>query len=312
MDKTDISHVELAEESNKYPTQDGQVELLKGNQVVLIPAPSADPRDPLDLPPWRKWILLVLVSAYSCTALVLASGMGPIFSVVEQDYPGQETKANDLMTYPTLFMGVGNLIAIPWAYTAGRRPVFLASMLLLVGAGIWCQCSNSLGSHIAGRNIMSLAAGQSEALSPMIVQEIHFLHERGRKIAWFVFIQNIAAGVFFVISTYMVSAWGWRWWYGFFTLMNALIFVLSVIFVTESHFVRPGEAIRRQSTLYPKVVDAMENTTISAHGTVLDIDQYGPHRWRDDLKPIVLKPRLRDIPIFYKQTLQGFCVPSIF
>ncbi|KAJ5306851.1 hypothetical protein N7508_005866 [Penicillium antarcticum] len=241
MDKTDISHVELAEESNKYPTQDGQVELLKGNQVVLIPAPSADPRDPLDLPPWRKWILLVLVSAYSCTALVLASGMGPIFSVVEQDYPGQETKANDLMTYPTLFMGVGNLIAIPWAYTAGRRPVFLASMLLLVGAGIWCQCSNSLGSHIAGRNIMSLAAGQSEALSPMIVQEIHFLHERGRKIAWFVFIQNIAAGVFFVISTYMVSAWGWRWWYGFFTLMNALIFVLSVIFVTESHFVRPGK-----------------------------------------------------------------------
>ncbi|KAJ5766166.1 uncharacterized protein N7511_003782 [Penicillium nucicola] len=312
MDKTDISHVELAEDSDNKSSQNGEIELLRDNQVVLIPAPSADPKDPLNLPPWRKWIILVLVSAYSCTAVVLASGMGPIFSVVEQDYPGQQTKANDLMTYPTLFMGVGNLITMPWAYTAGRRPVFLASMLLLIGAGVWCQCSQSLGSHIAGRNIMSLAAGQSEALSPMIVQEIHFLHERGRKLAWFIFIQNIAAGVFFVTSTYMVSAWGWRWWYGFFTLANALIFVLSVIFVTESHFERPETAVRGQSTLDPKVVDAMENINISAHGTVLDIDQYGPRRWRDDLKPMVLKPRLSDVPIFYKHILQGFCIPTIF
>jgi hypothetical protein len=185
-------------------------------------------------------------------------------------------------------------------------------MLLLIGAGIWCQCSHSLGSHIAARNIMSLAAGQSEALSPMIVQEIHFLHERGRKIAWFIFIQNIAAGIFFVTSTYMVSAWGWRWWYGFFTLVNALIFLLSVVFVTESQFERPEEAIQGQSTFDPKVVHATESLTISAHGTVLDIDKYGPRRWRDDLKPMVLKPRLRDVPIFYKHILQGFCIPTIF
>ncbi|CAI7639705.1 unnamed protein product [Penicillium bialowiezense] len=311
MDKTDVSHVELAQDSHHDSKNIGQVELLKNDEVVLIPTPSADPRDPLNLPPWRKWVLLVLVSAYSCTAVVLASGMGPIFSEVVQSYPGQETKANDLLTYPTLLMGVGNLISMPWAYTAGRRPVFLASMVLFIGAGIWCQCSQSLNSHIAGRNIMSLAAGQSEALSPLIVQEIHFLHERGRKIAWFISIQNITAGVFFVTSTYMVSAWGWRWWYGFFTIMNAVILVLSIIFVSESHFERPEEAVQGQAPLDPKVVEAMENAALSAHGTVLDIGKYGPRRWKDDLKPYVLSPRLRDIPLFYKQALQGFCVPTI-
>ena len=71
--------------------------------------------------------------------------------------------------------------------------------------------SRGLDMHIAGRNIMSLAAGQSEALAPLIVQEIHFLHERGRKLAWFIFIQNVANCVFFITSTYMVSEWGWRW-----------------------------------------------------------------------------------------------------
>ncbi|KAJ5777723.1 hypothetical protein N7520_000969 [Penicillium odoratum] len=311
MDKTDVSHLEIAQDLD-----DGndarQVKLLRDNAVVLIPTPSADPKDPLNLPPWRKWALLILVSAYSCTAVCLASGMGPIFSVVQQSYPGQEAKANDLMTYPTLFMGLGNLIAMPWAYSAGRRPVFLGSILLLIGAGIWCQCSQSLGSHIAGRNIMSLAAGQSEALSPTIIQEIYFLHERGHKLAWFIFIQNIAAGMFFVVSTYMVSAWGWRWWYGFFTIMNAVVFVFSVIFVSESRFERPEEAVRGHSVLDPKVIDAMENAIVSAHGTVLDIGQYGPRRWKDDLKPFVLKPRLQDVAVFYKQILQGFCIPTIF
>lgn len=229
--------------------------------------------------------------------------MGSIFSSVQASYPGQETRANDLMTYPTLFMGIGNLIAMPWAFTCGRRPVFLVSILLLIGAGIWCQCSGSLGSHIAGRNIMSLAAGQSEALSPMIIQEIHFLHERGRKVAWFIFIQNVTAGIFFVVSTYMVNVWGWRWWYGFFTIMNAVIFLLSVIFVSESYFERSDEAMRGE---WPdsKIADAP-----SANG---GIEQYAPRSWRDDIKPVVVKPRLREIPTFYKQMLQGFCIPTIF
>lgn len=220
--------------------------------------------------------------------------MGSIFSVVAASYPGQEARANDLMTYPTLFMGIGNLISMPWAYTTGRRPVFLASILLLIAGGVWCQCSTSLGSHIAGRNIMALAAGQSEALSPLIVQEVHFLHERGRKIGWFVFIQNITAGVFFVISTYMVSAWGWRWWYGFFSIINAVIFILAVVFVTESYFDRPEEAMAGEP--YPNFTEA-------------DIE-YPPRRWRDDLKLVVMSPRLREIPTFYKQVLQGLLIPT--
>ena len=66
----------------------------------------------MNLPDWRKWLVLSLVSAYGCTAVVLASGMGPIFATVAASYPGQEAKANDLLTYPTLLMGIANLAAM--------------------------------------------------------------------------------------------------------------------------------------------------------------------------------------------------------
>ncbi|KAL4913889.1 major facilitator superfamily domain-containing protein [Aspergillus aurantiobrunneus] len=310
MEKSEIVHEETIH-LRLPPAASGDVELLRGSETVLVPTPSPDPKDPLNLPPWRKWILLVLVSAYSCTSVVLCSGMGPIFSVIQQQYPGEEERANDLLTYPTLFMGIGNLISMPFALTVGRRPVFLASMVLLVATGIWCACSQSLGSHIAGRNIMSLAAGQSEALSPAIIQEIHFLHERGRKLAWFIFIQNVTAGVFFVVSTYMVAAWGWRWWYGFFTVANAAVCLLSVVFVSESHFERSAEAIRGASLLETKSVQQGDPAaaTTSAYGTVMDEDQYGPRTWRHDLALSVVQPRWHDIPVFYQHVLQGVCIP---
>ena len=80
----------------------GNANLLVGGETVLVPTPSPDPNDPLNLPAWRKWAILVLVSAYGCTAVVLASGLGPIFTSVLASYPGQEERANDLQTYPTL------------------------------------------------------------------------------------------------------------------------------------------------------------------------------------------------------------------
>jgi MFS family permease len=95
--------------------------------------------------------------------------MGPITTTMSTYYDN-DPRTSDLMTYPTLFMGIGNLIAMPLAMAVGRRPVFLASALILTVGSIWCASSRSLGSHIAGRNILSLGAGQSEALCPLIIQ----------------------------------------------------------------------------------------------------------------------------------------------
>jgi MFS family permease len=275
--------------------------------------------DPLNLPSWRKWIIILLVSAYGCTSVVLASGLGPIFSMVQASYPEAGHKTNDLLTYPTLLMGVGNLISMPMAMVIGRRPVFLFSMFVLILGGLWCALSTSLDSHIAGRAIMSLAAGQSEALAPMMVQELSFLHEKGRKLGWFIFIQNITSGAFFIASTYLVAAYGWKWWYGLFTVLNAVLFVLSVVLLTETSYSGRGDSEHSPATAHPK-----EDQTDQQHGGLkqqpvattsfrpaLDPETFGPRTWRNDIR---LMNRERDWTIlleFYKQLLQGLCVPPI-
>ncbi|KAK5709463.1 hypothetical protein LTR17_019771 [Elasticomyces elasticus] len=120
-------------------------------------------------------------------------------------------------------------------------------------------------------------------LTAGIVQEIFFLHERGRKLAWFIFIECVAQGIFFVVSTYMTSAWGWRWWYDFFTVFNAIILLLSLVFVTETLFDRPEDASTGAVDLEFNEQGDLETggeihkiiKVTTAHGVVLSLNDLG-------------------------------------
>lgn len=247
----------------------------------------------------------------------MVSGMGAIFTVVELSYPGQEVKANtDLMTYPTLLMAIGNLISMPLALAIGRRPMFLFSIVVLVIGGIWCAASKSLDSHIAGRSIMSLGAGQSEALITMMVQEIHFLHERGRKLAWMIFIENVAVGGFFVATQFMVAAYGWRWWYGLFTIINGVVLILALFFAPETGFARSEAALMGTTAAAASggadKQEATGGTVMTVQRHKIELEAIGPRRWYDGLGLVSMTPNWKLIPTFYWRLLQGLLIWPIF
>lgn len=103
------------------------------------------------------------------TGNLLASGIGILVPQLDQVY-NNDPRVSDLVTWPAFYMGLGNLIAMPIADAIGRRPVYLFSNAILIAGSIWCSYSDSLGSHIGGRDFMALAAGQSEALCVLIAE----------------------------------------------------------------------------------------------------------------------------------------------
>lgn len=248
--------------------------------------------------------------------------MGAIITAVKHSYPGEEERTNDLLTYPTLFMGIGNIFAMPLAVTIGRRPIFLITMITLVASGIGCALAPNLSAHIAFRNLMSMAAGQSEALCPLVVQEIYFLHERGRKIGWFVFIENVIAGIFFVTSPYMVQAGGndgWRLWYWIYTIINAVVLVLSYFLLTETMYERPEDA--SQGAVHLDFNSAGEVDPegdmhrviriTTKHGNVLEPERFGPRTWKQDLKIFSIKPKWSRVGEFWVDIAKGLLIPTM-
>jgi predicted MFS family arabinose efflux permease len=82
------------------------------------------------------------------------------------------------MTYPSMFMGVGNLVGMPLALAIGRRPVYLGSLVILVAAALLCAYAKDYTWHLGARMMLGFAAGQSEALVPMMIQVTHITTNR--------------------------------------------------------------------------------------------------------------------------------------
>lgn len=101
----------------------GTVKLTEGD-IVYVPRPTADPQDPLNMPMWQKYVVLVMLSTcelvpcflgdvdtdetqVSTLGLSLVSGLGGLLGYYIPEYEAQGYGFADitaLMTYPALFM----------------------------------------------------------------------------------------------------------------------------------------------------------------------------------------------------------------
>ncbi|GKZ35548.1 hypothetical protein AbraIFM66950_006211 [Aspergillus brasiliensis] len=157
---------------------------------------------------------------------------------------------------------------------------------------------------------MSVAAGTCEALCPIIVQEIFFLHQRGKVIAAYSALQTVGTAALIVASPYIASDshLGWRWWYGIFGCVGAVIAVLSIIFVKETKYERSitalnGEGIECSGSL----VRVTTSTT-----RVLDVINHPPRGFIRDMAPWSSNPQWWLTVRCLKQMCQVILFPNVF
>lgn len=117
------------------------------------------------------------------------------------------------------------------------------------------------------------------------------------------------------MSTYLVAAFGWKWWYGLFTIMNTVILILSVVFVSETSY--GGRDEKDHSPVvqanHDQETDGKDHQNVATTKSrpVLDPATYGPRTWKADLRLLSPEQKWSILLTFYKQVLQGLCVPSI-
>lgn len=179
-------------------------------------------------------------------------------------------------------MGVGNLVFMPVAMAIGRRPVYLFSCVLLAASAIGAAYVKTYEAHLAIRMVLGLAAGQSEALVPMMIQEIHFLHERSTFLMWQSAIQTIIAAIYVLFASPIAGSIGPGNWYILGGGLSALVLLLSVFLVPEPKY-------HRTLAAYGQAADS--DDTLSARHPVriserprLDVERYQPRTLRSDMR----------------------------
>jgi hypothetical protein len=184
----------------------------KDGNIRLVPTPTPDPKDPLNLKEWRKWLAVASMCFFgsiSLAAEIAIAGLTPVFLL---EYSGvdpastlknADLKGNPdplalippgvhsvslaqvslLATIPLLSNGFATYLLVPLSTAIGRRPVLILTSTLSWASGFWAGASTSLTSHIAARVFHGLGSGAVEALLPLIVQDMMFIHQRNKAVA---------------------------------------------------------------------------------------------------------------------------------
>jgi len=116
---------------------------------------------------------LGLMAAASATVAIAIDAMLPAFADVRQHFGLAATSSSSAMIV-TVFMagvGVGQLVYGTLADRFGRKPVFMAGLLLYVFAGFATALAPTLGTMLAGRFLWGLGAAGPRIVSQAMLRD---------------------------------------------------------------------------------------------------------------------------------------------
>ncbi|KAJ4343759.1 hypothetical protein N0V87_000040 [Didymella glomerata] len=214
------------------------------DEIRLVPQPSADPADPLNLPMWRKMAVLfcmsvhpfvVNVSSASLSSALPIYAASPIFGLPPKPF----SQLTYLVAVNVLMLGLSNLWWVPLANTFGRRPVILGSLLLLILSSMWAGLTTDFNSLLAARLVMGIGGGPADAVSPDVVGEVFFVHQRGRAMAVYTVFLSMGSLVGGIAGGYIVGSMGLPWLHWMNVLLCSISFVLCLVLQAETLYDRP-------------------------------------------------------------------------
>ncbi len=112
-----------------------------------------------------------------------SSGTNPLAIVPDGVTPVPLAQVVLLATVPLIANGVASYFLVPLSIAVGRRPVLLLTVVSAWAGGFGAGFSTSLPAHIAARAVQGFGVGAVEALLPLIVQDMVFIHQRARATA---------------------------------------------------------------------------------------------------------------------------------
>ncbi|CAG8129169.1 unnamed protein product [Penicillium salamii] len=186
---------------------------------------------------------------------------------------------------------------MPLAIAVGRRVVLLVCTLILVMGTVLCITAESYEWHLGARMLIGFSAGQSEALVPMITQEVFFLHERAKYLMVQQTVQVILTTIWTLFASPIAGAITPQGWYVLGAGLAGLQFFVALFLLPETKYDRdlsayqeftrnpdqPGNDIEASDSGKPSVV-------LCKHRPALDFVRYQARTWKSDMRLWIGKP----------------------
>ncbi|KAF7557780.1 hypothetical protein G7Z17_g443 [Cylindrodendrum hubeiense] len=226
-------------DTTTLPPGTQRIEDANGTQVLLAPQPSSDPNQPLNWSTWRKTLHMTLLSLYAMMVFAILCVSVPLWQDFNEELGISYDMLNNGYATNMATLAVGCIIFIPIALRIGRRPVYIATALIMFASAVWQAKMQTVGDIIGTNAVMGLAGAVNEALFQVTVSDLFFVHQRGTMNGVYLIMVMIGNYLGPVAAGNVAVAMGWRWAFWWCSIFMGVICVLMVFFLEESKYIAP-------------------------------------------------------------------------
>ncbi len=202
--------------------------------------------------PHYKWWVFGAVGLGSFTGVMTFGtvnvALPTIAGYFESDLPTvQWVVIAQTLTVSALLLPMGRLSDM-----VGRKQVYIAGLLLLMGASVFAASSSSIFMLVMSRVVQGMGAAMTQGTGMAMITSVFPEEERGKGIGSHMSVIGTGAMVGPVVGGLLVSALGWRWVFlvnlplASIALIGAVALMDSKLFFRETRGVRfdwPGAAL---------------------------------------------------------------------
>ncbi|KAJ3497067.1 hypothetical protein NLG97_g2186 [Lecanicillium saksenae] len=207
------------------------------NTTIWQPIPSSDPNDPLNWSRLRKNINFGLACLYTFVIYVVIDIATVVYGQVHEELGFSFQQLNQSFAVSDAGIAIGGIFFIPFALRFGRRPVYLLSILILVGTTIWQARMQTIGDLYGFNLVCGLSGSIGEIICAMTIADLFFVSQRGGKTNYLTIALNVGTYLAPVAAGFIAEAQGWRWIWWWSVILSAILFVAFAFFYEETIYI---------------------------------------------------------------------------
>ncbi|KAG6330132.1 hypothetical protein ID866_8957 [Astraeus odoratus] len=252
--------------TSDHPDRSAPASSTKGSHDVEIPSSVLLPEEASEMPysiytSREKWFIVSMASVAALFSPLTANVYFPAIPTMATDFHVSIELINLTVTVYMVFQGVSPYIAAPvfWGPLAdhvGRRPIFLACLLVLSLAciGLALIPTSDYWLLLLLRCVQAAGSASTVALGAGIIADIATRAERGGFFGVFTIGPLFGPTFGPVIGGVLTQALGWRWIFWLVAIASAMCFVSLLLFLPETLRRLVGDGSILPSRLYRPLI----------------------------------------------------------
>lgn len=244
--------------------------------VVWIPA---DPRNPMNFRPIKKWSITLLVSFVTLAVSLVSSAFSGGMSQIMEDFGASQEIVILGVSLFVLGFAIGPLIWAPLSEIFGRRHIFTISFMFLTVFNAGAAGAKNIETLIILRFLAGSFGSSPFGNGGGTIADMFPASQRGIAISLFAAAPFLGPTLGPVIGGFLAAAAGWRWVEGLLAAFSGMLWLCIIFLLPETY---APVLLRRRA-------EKMSTLTGKVYRSQLDIDR-GPAPLGKTLKTALSRP----------------------